>query len=82
MKFIPFLAAALAAVFVSSAQADDCAELVTRVDDLLAAQSTDLNEEVLGRILALRNQGVQDCNDGDDEAASQSLEQAISLFTQ
>ncbi len=82
MKFKLFLAAALTGVFVGQAQADDCATLLDRVDDLLATQSGDLNEEVLGQIVALRNKGAQDCNAGDDAAAGESLEQAISLFTQ
>lgn len=82
MKFKLFLAAAMATAFVNTAQAEDCSELVTRVDALLADQSADLNEEVLGHILALRNQGSEDCSNGDEEAASESLEQAISLFTQ
>ncbi len=82
MKFKLFLAAALSGAFLGQAHADDCNTLLDRVDELLAAQSGDLNEEVLGQIMALRNQGAEDCNAGDDEQASESLEHAISLFTQ
>jgi len=82
MKFKLLLAAALAGAFVTSAQADDCTTLVSQVDELLATQSATLNEEVLGQIMVLRNQGAQDCDNGDEEAATESLEQAISLFTQ
>lgn len=84
MKFKLFLAAVLSGAFLTQAQAqaDDCNTLLDQVDDLLAAQSADLNEEVLGRIVALRNQGAEDCSAGDEEQASESLEQAISLFTQ
>ena len=82
MKFKLFLAVALSGAFVSSAQADGCADLVTQVDDLLATESAELNEELLGQIMVLRNEGVEACDSGDEEAATESLEHAISLFTQ
>jgi hypothetical protein len=82
MKSKLFLAAILAGALVGQAQADDCDDLVDQVDDLLAVESSDLNEEVLNRIVALRNQGAQECDEGDEQAATESLEEALSLFTQ
>ena len=82
MKLKLFLAAALVGGLAHTAQADDCADLLTRVDDLLEAQSNDLNEEVLGQIMSLRNRGAEECDEGNEDDATESLEQAISLFTQ
>jgi len=59
-----------------------CGELVTQVDGMIATQGNDLNEEVLAQIVALRNDGAQQCDDGDDDEAAESLEHAISLFSQ
>lgn len=85
MKFRLTLAAALLGALAAPAQAQEvvtCTDLVVQVDQLLAAQSGDLNEEVLGQIMALRNQGENECAAGDEDDASESLEQAISLFSQ
>ena len=82
MKFKLFLAAALTGAFAASAHAEGCADLVVQVDDLLASESGELNEEVLGRIMELRNRGAQECAEGDEDAATESLEEATSLFTQ
>lgn len=81
MKLKLVLAAALLGGFVTSAHAD-CTELVAQVDSMLATETHDMNEEVLGQIMTLRNEGTQECDNGNDEAATESLEKAISMFTQ
>ena len=75
------LAAALVGGFATAAHAD-CNELVVQVDDMIAAEAAEMNEEVLAQIHDLRNQGAASCESGNDEAATESLEQAISLFSQ
>lgn len=85
MKLRLTLAAALLGALSTQAQAQEdvtCTDLVVQVDALLAAQSEDLNEEVLGQIMSLRNQGENECAAGDEENATESLEHAISLFSQ
>lgn len=85
MKLRLTLAAALLGALATQAQAQEevtCADLVVQVDTLLSAQSEDLNEEVLGQIMSLRNQGADECAAGDTDNATESLEHAISLFSQ
>ena len=85
MKLRLTLAAALLGALASQAQAQEevtCTDLVAQVDALLAAQSEGLNEEVLGQIMSLRNQGENECTAGEEENATESLEHAISLFSQ
>lgn len=85
MKLRLSLAVALVGGFVAGAQAQEeitCADLVAQVDGLLATQADEINEEVLGQIIALRNQGNEQCAAGDEDDAANSLEHAISLFSQ
>jgi len=79
------VAAAMALASAGAGAQEDvppCSELVTQVDQMLASQGNDLNEEVLAQIVELRNQGGEQCDNGDEAAATGSLEHAISLFNQ